>query len=92
MDRYQFGNLEVNFSNHTARASEDEVQFTALEFDILRYFIQHRGRTVSRKQLLRDVWGIRSAGGDQRDELRQQLGILGASTRASGASDGSGQR
>ena len=58
MDRYQFGNLEVNFSNHTAKASEDEVQFTALEFDILKYFIQHRGRTVSRKQLLRDVWGI----------------------------------
>lgn len=58
MDLYQFGNLEVNFSNHTAKANEDEVQFTALEFDILRYFIQHRGRTVSRKQLLRDVWGI----------------------------------
>jgi DNA-binding response OmpR family regulator len=34
------------------------VDFTALEFEILDYFIQHRGRTVSRKQLLRDVWGI----------------------------------
>src|SRR5690606_29577687 len=58
MDRYRFADLEVNFSNHTAYRGDEEIQFTALEFDILRYFIQHRGRTVSRKQLLRDVWGI----------------------------------
>lgn len=58
MDVFRFGNVEVNFSNHTARSESDEIQFTALEFDILRYFIEHRGRTVSRKQLLRDVWGI----------------------------------
>ncbi len=58
MDVYRFGNVEVNFSNHTAYSENEEIQFTALEFDILRYFIEHRGRTVSRKQLLRDVWGI----------------------------------
>ncbi|MEM9666409.1 MAG: response regulator transcription factor [Bacteroidota bacterium] len=58
MEVHSFGDVEINFSSHTARRGEDEIQFTALEFDILRYFIQHRGRTVSRKQLLRDVWGI----------------------------------
>ena len=59
MEVYSVGDVEVNFSDHTARRSdEDEIEFTALEFDILRYFVQHRGRTVSRKQLLRDVWGI----------------------------------
>ncbi len=58
MEKYDFDDLEVNFSNHTAHRDGTEIQFTALEFDILRYFIQHRGRTVSRKQLLRDVWGI----------------------------------
>ncbi len=58
MDVYRFGQVEVNFSDHTAQNDGDELQFTALEFDILQYFIKHRGRTVSRKQLLRDVWGI----------------------------------
>lgn len=58
METFSFGDVEVNFSNHTAHRGEEEIQFTALEFDILRYFIRHRGRTVSRKQLLRDVWGI----------------------------------
>ncbi len=58
MEKYTFDDLEVNFSNHTAHRKGVEIQFTALEFDILKYFVQHRGRTVSRKQLLRDVWGI----------------------------------
>ncbi len=57
-DIYTFGTVEVDFGSHTARCDGEEVEFTALEFDILDYFIQHRGRTVSRKQLLRDVWGI----------------------------------
>jgi len=50
--------VRVDFENHTAEKDGEEVEFTSLEFDILEYFINHRGRTVSRKQLLRDVWGI----------------------------------
>ena len=58
MDMFTFGEVEVNFDEQVARSNGEEIQFTALEFDILRYFIRRRGRTVSRKQLLRDVWGI----------------------------------
>jgi DNA-binding response OmpR family regulator len=57
-DAYQFGDVRVDFDTHTAMKDGEEVEFTSLEFDILEYFINHRGRTVSRKQLLRDVWGI----------------------------------
>jgi len=58
MDVYEIGNVEVNFTTHEAYRDGEELNFTALEFDILRYLIQHKGRTVTRKQLLRDVWGI----------------------------------
>lgn len=58
MDIYQIGEVEINFSTHEASRSGEELSFTALEFDILRYLIQNRDRTVTRKQLLRDVWGI----------------------------------
>ena len=58
MDIYRIGDVEINFSTHEARRDGDTLDFTALEFDILRYLIQHRGRTVTRKQLLKDVWGI----------------------------------
>lgn len=58
LDRYAFEDIEINFGSHTAHKNGTELQFTALEFSILHYFIQHKGRTVSRRQLLRDVWGI----------------------------------
>ena len=57
-DTYEVGNLHVNFSSHTAHRDGDAIRLTAKEFDILRYFIEHRGRTVSRGQILRSVWGI----------------------------------
>lgn len=55
---YSFDNVTVDFTQQTAQKEGEEIEFTALEFDILEYFINHRGRTVSREQLLRDVWGI----------------------------------
>ena len=58
MDVHEVGDVTINFSTHEAARNGDHVAFTALEFDILRYLIQNRGRTVTRKQLLRDVWGI----------------------------------
>lgn len=58
MNVYKIGDVEINFSTHQATRGDEEVNFTALEFDILRYLIQNRGRTVTRRQLLRDVWGI----------------------------------
>jgi len=57
-DVYAFDDYTVDFTSETATKDGDEIEFTDLEFDILEYFINHRGRTVSRKQLLRDVWGI----------------------------------
>ncbi len=55
---YQFDSVEVDLENRTAHRDGTPIDFTDLEFNILEYFIAHRGRTVSRKQLLRDIWGI----------------------------------
>jgi DNA-binding response OmpR family regulator len=57
-DVYSFDDYTVDFTTESATKDGDDIEFTDLEFDILEYFINHRGRTVSRKQLLRDVWGI----------------------------------
>jgi DNA-binding response OmpR family regulator len=57
-DVFSFDNITVHFPDERARKDGEDLELTDLEFDILEYFIKHRGRTVSRKQLLRDVWGI----------------------------------
>lgn len=54
----RIGNVVVDLDSHAAWHGHRSIAFTALEFSILRYFVQHRGRTVSRRQLLRDVWGM----------------------------------
>jgi len=33
------------------------VNLTAREFQVLRYFVEHAGSTISRDELLREVWG-----------------------------------
>lgn len=58
MDIYEVGDVTVNFSTHEAVRNGEDLAFTALEFDILRYLIHNRDRTITRKQLLRDVWNI----------------------------------
>jgi two-component system alkaline phosphatase synthesis response regulator PhoP len=37
------------------------VALSAREFQLLRFFIEHRGETLSRERLLTDVWGYDSA-------------------------------
>lgn len=57
-DVFSFGDVTVHFPDERVTNEGAEIEFTDLEFEILEYFIKHRGRTVSREQLLRDVWGI----------------------------------
>ena len=33
------------------------IEFTAREFELLRYFVQHTGQVVTREQILNEVWG-----------------------------------
>jgi len=57
-DVFSFGDATVHLSDETVVRSDEEIELTDLEFEVLEYLIMHRGRTVSREQLLRDVWGI----------------------------------
>ena len=58
-----FGSLAVDVARHTVTDSGREVQLTAKEFLLLQYFLEHRGRVLSRDLLLADVWGYRYTGG-----------------------------
>jgi two-component system alkaline phosphatase synthesis response regulator PhoP len=46
---------------HVRRAEVERdgevVELSALEFKLLRYLIEHRGATLSRDELLNEVWG-----------------------------------
>ncbi len=57
VDLVRIGDIEIDFKLHQARRGKTRIEFTAREFDLLRYFVQHIGQVVTREQILNEVWG-----------------------------------
>ena len=57
---YRFGNVVVDFRRAEVQREGKQVELSALEFKLLRYFIEHRGATLARDELLHEVWGYDS--------------------------------
>jgi two-component system alkaline phosphatase synthesis response regulator PhoP len=56
-DVYRFGDVVVDFRRAEVTRAGKPVDLSAREFKLLRHFIEHRGATISREELLSDVWG-----------------------------------
>jgi two-component system, OmpR family, alkaline phosphatase synthesis response regulator PhoP len=57
LERYQFGDINVDVRRAEVTAKGQPLELSAKEFQLLKYFIEHRGATVSRDELLHEVWG-----------------------------------
>ena len=54
---YEFGSIRVDLRGTEVTRHGKVVNLSAREFELLRFLIEHRGETLSRDVLLRDVWG-----------------------------------
>jgi len=54
---YEFGTIRVDFRSTEVFRDGQPIDLSAREFKLLRYFIEHRGATISRDELLNAVWG-----------------------------------
>lgn len=52
-----FGDVEIHFSTYNATRGGAELTMTPKEFDVLKFLWEHRNQTVTRDQLLTNVWG-----------------------------------
>jgi DNA-binding response OmpR family regulator len=57
---YRFGSVEVDFRRTDVQRDGKAVELSAKEFRLLRHFISRRGETLSRNELLDEVWGYES--------------------------------
>ena len=57
VDVYRFGDIELDRGRAELRRDGAAVDVTATEFKLLCAFVQHRGRVLSRDQLLNEAWG-----------------------------------
>src|SRR6188474_159697 len=57
LETCRIGDIEINFRTHQAHRAGQRIDFTAREFDLLRYLVAHTGQVVTREQILNQVWG-----------------------------------
>ncbi len=57
----QIDNLRIDFRGTSVTRDGEVVNLSAREFQLLRYFVEHRGATLSRDELLTQVWGYNAA-------------------------------
>jgi two-component system alkaline phosphatase synthesis response regulator PhoP len=56
-DVYVFGSVRVDFRRAEVMRANQVVELAAREYHLLRYFIEHREATLTRDELLNEVWG-----------------------------------
>jgi len=55
--RVQVGPLSVNFAQRHVVLRGREVSLTPIEYELLKVFLTHRGKILTRQMLLSQVWG-----------------------------------
>lgn len=56
--QFQAGPLQVDFDRRRVRVQGQEIALTPTEYDLLKVFITHRGKILTRQMLLKELWGI----------------------------------
>lgn len=54
---YRLGDIEIDFKKYEATKSGHSIHLSALEFNILHLFVQHRDEVLSRDFVLDKIWG-----------------------------------
>lgn len=49
--------LEIRFDERKVFKGGIEIRLSALEFNLLSYLVRHKGKTVSKEELMEKVWG-----------------------------------
>ncbi len=57
--RYEFGDMVVDYEKLQVFKDNVAIALSMKEFELLSYFIDHRGQVVSRAELLQRVWQYR---------------------------------
>jgi two-component system KDP operon response regulator KdpE len=79
---FKSGPLEMDFAAHLVKVNDQLIKLTATEFDILKVLIRYKGKVVTHRLLLNEVWGPNSV--EHVHYLRIYLGNLRKKLRSEG--------
>ena len=53
---FRYKDLEINFSNFSAKINNTEAEISTKEIEVLKYLLLNEGRALTRRQILENVW------------------------------------
>lgn len=59
-EEYRYGDIEINFKKYYTKKKGRSIILTPREYEILRFFSERQGEIVTRKELLKQIWGYDS--------------------------------
>lgn len=62
-EEISIGNLRINLKEYALYVSDEKVDLTYKEFELMRLFLQNRGVVFSRQDILGRIWGMEYIGG-----------------------------
>jgi two-component system KDP operon response regulator KdpE len=78
--RVVIGDLSIDLEDRLVTRAGEPVHLTRIEFGLLRVLAQHRGRLVTQRQLLQEVWGPQFT--DETHYLRVHIAHIRAKVEA----------
>ena len=56
-NQFSFGEITVDFEKYECFKNNENIFLTTLEFDLLKFLVDHKGKVVDRNQIMNEVWG-----------------------------------
>ncbi len=56
-EKFNFSDVEIDFKRGEVKKNKHLLDFSAMEFKLLHYLIDHQGEVLKRDELLDEVWG-----------------------------------
>jgi len=53
---YKFSDISIDFKSHEVTKAGKKLHLTALEFKLIKFFIEHKGEVVTRDNILDETW------------------------------------
>ena len=64
-NKIQYNDYEIDTEKRTVSCKNENIELTTLEFDLLLFFINNKGKSLNRENILDNIWGKDYFGNDR---------------------------
>lgn len=56
IEKFEYKNIEINFTSYTAKINDEKIDINAKELEILKCLLDNEGQALTRMQIIDNVW------------------------------------